>query len=104
MLHTYLRIFRHYNTLPGSIISKLLDSISSGLQALVDTVVKDLEVGDRGQDVTYRAPLEIYAFLLQWFCAVAEQHTSKGGTETAMAAPTKTKVRYAARASYVGFL
>lgn len=55
--------------------------------------MKDLDVGDRGQDITYRGPLEIYAFLLQWFCAVAEQHTSKGGTDVAIAGPTKAKVR-----------
>jgi len=74
-------------------VSKMLDSISSGFQAVVETVTKDLDVGDRGQDVTYRAPLEIYAFLLQWFCTAAERHASKGGADISIAASTKTKVR-----------
>src|ERR1700733_14777941 len=72
----------------------MLDSISSGFQTVVETVTKALDVGDRGQDATYRSPLEIYAFLLQWFCAAAERHASKGGADISIAAPTKAKVRY----------
>ena len=84
---------RHFNTLPGSIISKMLDSICSGLQVGVETVMKELDVGDRSEGVTYRTPLETYAFLLQWFCAAAEQHSSKSGTDVAIAVPSKSKVR-----------
>ena len=55
--------------------------------------MKELDVGDRSEGVTYRTPLEIYVFLLQWFCAAAEQHSSKSGTDVAIAVPSKSKVR-----------
>lgn len=83
---------RHFETLQGSVISKLLDSISSGLQAAVEAIGRDLDAGERGQDSPHRTPLEIYAFLLQWFSTAAERRSSKDGTDFPAAITSKAKV------------
>lgn len=70
----------------------MLDSISSGLQAAVEATSRDHDSGDRSQDAVNRAPMEIYAFLLQWFAAAAERHTPKDGADAPTTATTKAKV------------
>lgn len=47
-------------------MSKLLDSISTGLATQVEAALKD-------DDVAHREPLERYALLLQWFVSAAEK-------------------------------
>jgi condensin complex subunit 1 len=56
-------------------MSKLLDSISSGLAAQVDATMRDVESEEHQQQqfVVHRAALEMYAFLLQWFVSAAEK-------------------------------
>ena len=59
--------------MPGTIMSKLLDSISSGLQAELDATMRDVDQGDREGYMSHKTPLEKYAFLLQWFVTAAEK-------------------------------
>lgn len=54
-------------------MSKLLDSISSGLQAQLDATIRDVEHEDQQTCLTHKTPLEMYAFLLQWFVSAAEK-------------------------------
>ena len=56
-------------------MSKLLDSISSGLQAEVDATQRTLDSHD--VDLTtlteHKRPLEHYSFLIQWFVLAADK-------------------------------
>jgi condensin complex subunit 1 len=54
-------------------MNKLLDSISSGLAAQVEATAHDVEHEDPQTVAGHRAPIEIYAFLLQWFVSAAEK-------------------------------
>jgi condensin complex subunit 1 len=58
---------------PGPIMSKLLDSISSGLQAELEATLRDIETGDQQTYIAHKSPLEMYAFLLNWFVTAAEK-------------------------------
>lgn len=73
-------------------MSKLLDSICSGLQTATESIVRDLDSREGGQDSVDATPIEIYAFLLQWFSTAAERHTPKQHDSDHVAASTKTKV------------
>jgi hypothetical protein len=87
----YPRDFRHFDKLPSNIISKLLDSICSGLLASVEGIVFELESRKDDHGSADIITVEIFAFLLQWFSAAAERHTPKDG-EDMTAAVIKTKV------------
>lgn len=69
----YRYLLKHSATLPGSIMSKLLDSMSSGLQAELDATMRDVEQGDQQGYMSHKTPLEMYVFLLQWFVTAAEK-------------------------------
>lgn len=66
-------------------MSKLLDSISSGLQAELDATVRDVEQGDQQAYMAHRIPMEMYAFLLQWFVLAAEKVRSSEEEDVAPA-------------------
>jgi condensin complex subunit 1 len=81
-----------------------MDSILSGFQAQVDTASRVIESGDPQSIISRRLPLEMYAFLLQWFFSAAEnipkdqEHNSpvkpkrgKGGKATASGRGAKSK-------------
>lgn len=82
-------------------MSKLLDSISSGLAAQVDAAARDAEVdshgGDQGQGsvfATHKAALEMYAFLLLWFVSAAEKVKAAPGEDDGTGGtPAPAKVR-----------
>ena len=68
-------------------MNKLLDSVASGLLSEYESTMKDLEVGDPEAIASHRTPLEIYAFLLQWFVSAAEKVKSRDDDDVAAAAP-----------------
>lgn len=73
-------------------MSKLLDSISSGLAAQVDATVRDVEQEDQQTFMAHKAPLEMYAFLLQWFVSAAEKVKAPAGEEEpATPAPARAR-------------
>jgi condensin complex subunit 1 len=72
-------------------MSKVLDSISSGLFAQVDATLRDVEHEDQQTFMTHKAPLEMYAFLLQWFVIAVEK--VKSSNEETPAAPPPAKSR-----------
>ena len=83
---------RHSSTLPVSALSKLFDSITSGLSAAVDSTQKSIDSDDQDSFTTHRKILEAYAFLLNWFVTRAAE---KGGKaeEDAPPPPSKSKVQ-----------
>lgn len=72
-------------------MSKLLDSISTGLATQVDATVRDVEQEDQQTFMTHKSPLEMYAFLLQWFVSAAEKVKAPGEEEVAAPAPTRAR-------------
>ena len=62
-------------------MSKLLDSISSGLQAEVDSTQRTLDSPDVDPATLteHKGPLEQYCFLLQWFVLTAEKVAQSQG-------------------------
>ena len=75
-------------------MSKLLDSILSGLLASVEVINRELDGSERGGqeiDSALRVPLEMYAFLLQWFATAAERHSPH--SDDTIATTSKSKVR-----------
>lgn len=67
-------------------MNKLLDSVASGLLSEFESTMKDLDIGDPESIAAHRTPLEMYAFLLQWFVSATEKVKS-GNDEDAPAAP-----------------
>lgn len=58
-------------------MNKLLDSVTSGFLAEYEAAQRDLDSGDSELYSSHRAPLEMYAFLLQWFVSAAEKVKSR---------------------------
>lgn len=69
----YCSLLKHSEFVPGSVMNKLLDSITSGLSTQLDSARKDIQNEDQQVYRTHKAPLEMYAFLLQWFVQAAEK-------------------------------
>ena len=65
-------VLKHSISVTGPIMNKVLDSIASGLQGEVDSVMRDLDSGDHEACFTHKIPLEKFAFLLYWFVTVAD--------------------------------
>ncbi len=85
--------YRYYDSLPSPLVSKLLDSVLSGLLASVEAISRELdsERGGQEMDSGLRVPLEMYAFLLQWFAAAAERHSPQADGDP-VATASKSKV------------
>lgn len=79
----YRSLLKHSEHLQGATMSKFLDSICSAFQAQVDAT---MEQEDSQALLEHRAPLEMFAFLLQWFVSAAEK-VKASGEEEAPAVP-----------------
>jgi condensin complex subunit 1 len=66
-------VLKYSSSVPGSVMNKVLDSISSGLQGELEGTIRDVESGDQAAYMAHKLPLELYAFLLQWFVTAAER-------------------------------
>ncbi|KAF8155920.1 non-SMC mitotic condensation complex subunit 1-domain-containing protein [Crassisporium funariophilum] len=69
----YRSLLKHSDQIPGAIMTKLLDSVSSGFQAELESTSRDLDAGEQQAYMAHRTPLEMYAFLLNWFVSAAEK-------------------------------
>jgi condensin complex subunit 1 len=78
----YSSLLKHSDNLQGPIMNKILDSISSGLAAQVESTTQDLETGDQDSIREHKKAIEMYAFLLQWFVVAAEK-VKKGSEDDA---------------------
>jgi condensin complex subunit 1 len=89
---TYRSLLKHHSHLKGSVMSKMLDSISSGLAAQVDAALQDIESVDQQTAMSHRLPLEMYCFLLQWFASIADKEKPGDGDDP-ISVPPPTKGR-----------
>ena len=88
----YRSLLKHADAVQGPVMSKLLDSISSGFAAQVDATVRDVEQEDQQTFMSHKIPLEMYAFLLQWFVSAAEKVKAPAGEEEPeTAAPARAR-------------
>ncbi|KAL4072147.1 non-SMC mitotic condensation complex subunit 1-domain-containing protein [Scleroderma yunnanense] len=71
-------LLKHADAVPGPYMSKLLDSVASGFSAQLDAAIRDSKEEDQQATMTHKAPLEMYAFLLNWFVSAAEKVKSPG--------------------------
>ncbi|KAF5368830.1 hypothetical protein D9758_003038 [Tetrapyrgos nigripes] len=85
----YCSLLKYSDSISGAVMSKLLDSISSGMQSEYETTVADIGRGDDYQ--RHKMPLEMYAFLLQWFVRSAEKVRSDDGEGAPASAAPKAK-------------
>ncbi|EGO04014.1 hypothetical protein SERLA73DRAFT_69808 [Serpula lacrymans var. lacrymans S7.3] len=83
-------LLKYADAVPGPVMSKLLDSISSGFAAQIDATIRDVEEEDQQTFMAHKLPLEMYSFLLHWFVSAAEKVKSNGEEE---AAPPPSKSR-----------
>ncbi|KAI0063924.1 hypothetical protein BV25DRAFT_1906937 [Artomyces pyxidatus] len=83
-------MLKHADAIPGILMSKLLDAISSGFVAQVDAAMQDLDHEEQQVYIAHKAPIEMYAFLLQWFASAAE-NVKGTDEEAATALPTKSR-------------
>jgi len=89
---TYRSLLKHHSHLKGSVMNKMLDSLSSGLATQVDAAVHDIESEDQQIAMSHRLPLEMYCFLLQWFVSIANEGKPAEG-EDPISVPLPTKGR-----------
>ncbi|KAF8644919.1 hypothetical protein AX16_008201 [Volvariella volvacea WC 439] len=83
----YRSLLKYSEALPGNIMSKLLDSITSGFQSEFEATMRDIDSGDQDSYTARRIVLEMYAFLLQWFSMAAEKTRSTDEEGAASVAP-----------------
>ncbi|KAH9478251.1 Condensin complex subunit 1 [Psilocybe cubensis] len=91
IFNAYRSLLKHPNAVPGPVMSKLLDSISSALQAELEATQRDVETGDPQVCANHKMPLEMYAFLLYWFVIASEKVKASEETEAAPAKGRKGK-------------
>ncbi|KAG5641739.1 hypothetical protein DXG03_004311 [Asterophora parasitica] len=82
----YRSLLKHSKAVPGPIMSKLLDSISSGLQTEQEATSRDIDQGDQQGYMSHKLSLELYGFLLDWFVSAAEK-VKKSDEDDAPSAP-----------------
>ncbi|KZT37014.1 hypothetical protein SISSUDRAFT_988305 [Sistotremastrum suecicum HHB10207 ss-3] len=72
----YRSLLKYADHLAGNVLSGLLDSITSALQAELDATTRDIDTDASEAIPHHREPMEKFAFLLLWFVIVAERNTS----------------------------
>jgi condensin complex subunit 1 len=87
----YRSVLKHSDMVPGQIMTKLLDSLSSGLQSELEATLRDIDTGDQETYMAHKTPLEMYAFLMHWFVIAVEKVKvrEEDGPPTAAAAKPK---------------
>ncbi|KAF5379043.1 hypothetical protein D9615_006036 [Tricholomella constricta] len=88
----YRSLLKHSKAVPGPIMSKLLDSISSGLQAELEATMREIDQGDQQGYMLHKLPLELYGFLLHWFVSAVEK-VKQSDDDDAISAPPPPKAR-----------
>lgn len=81
ILDIFRSLLKHADVVPGPCMSKLLDSIASGFSTEIDAAVRDSKEEDQQAAMSHKTPLEMYAFLLNWFAAAADKVKSPGEGE-----------------------
>lgn len=82
-------VLKHSTSISGTLMNKVLDSLTSGIQSEIDATIRDIESGEQATDSSHRIPLELFGFLLQWFVTAAEH--IKGGDGASVAPAPKAR-------------
>ncbi|KAF8524318.1 non-SMC mitotic condensation complex subunit 1-domain-containing protein [Hysterangium stoloniferum] len=87
----YRSLLKGIDALNSATISKLLDSISSGLLGEVDAAQRTLDTPDADSTALseHKRPLEYYAFLLQWFVLAADKVVQARGPPSPSSKPKR---------------
>jgi condensin complex subunit 1 len=85
----YRSILKHVDLVSGVAMSKILDSISSGLASELEVTMRDVDNADQQSYMAHKLPLELYAFLLHWFVSAAEKVKQPEGEDAPAAAKPK---------------
>ncbi len=85
----YRSILKHVDSVSGVAMSKILDSISSGLASELEVTMRDVDNTDQQSYMAHKLPLELYAFLLHWFVTAAEKVKQPEGEDAPAAAKPK---------------
>ncbi|KAG6829705.1 hypothetical protein H0H92_003740 [Tricholoma furcatifolium] len=85
----YRSLLKHSGVVSGLIMSKLLDSLSSGLQAELDATMRDIDQGNQQGYMSHKLPLELFGFLLLWFVSAAEKFKQPDDEDMPIAAVQK---------------
>ncbi|CDZ96307.1 mitotic chromosome condensation-related protein [Phaffia rhodozyma] len=70
-------LLKYQIQLTSIVRSKLLDIILSALQSEIEAATRSLASNDPSAHLEHKTPLEMYAFLLQWFMSGAEKAAGK---------------------------
>ncbi|KAG8711565.1 Condensin complex subunit [Ceratobasidium sp. 423] len=70
----YRSLLKYSDHLSGGHLSKMLDSLLSGFQAEANSASNDVDADDNESFSHHRSTLEMYAFLLHWFCVTTDKH------------------------------
>ena len=73
-------------------MTKLLDSLLSGLQAEVEAASRDIDEGEQQVLAEHKITLEMFAFLVRWF-VLAAQNVKQSDEGDVLASPTPAKGR-----------
>ncbi|KAJ3479305.1 hypothetical protein NLI96_g9147 [Meripilus lineatus] len=87
----YRSLLKYSESLQGTTMSKLLDSITSAFQSHIDQTLSDVEQEDQQVFMSHKVPLEMYAFLLHWFVLAAEKVKASGDEDVPVAPPSRSK-------------
>ena len=79
------------DVVPGILMSKLLDVITSGFAAEVDAAAQDIDHEDQQTCAAHKVPIEMYAFLLNWSARSAEKVNTPHEDAPAAGAPAKSR-------------
>jgi condensin complex subunit 1 len=71
-------------------MSKMLDALLSAFGAQIDAAIRDSKEEDQQIVMAHKLPLEMYAFLVNWFVGAAEKVKAMG-EEDAPPAPVKAR-------------
>ncbi|CAE6439777.1 unnamed protein product, partial [Rhizoctonia solani] len=87
----YRSLLKHSERLSGGHLSKMLDSLLSGFQAEANSASNDVDADDNESFSHHRSTLEMYAFLLHWFCVCATAEKPKDEDGAVAAKPKRGK-------------
>ncbi|RPD66651.1 hypothetical protein L226DRAFT_557654 [Lentinus tigrinus ALCF2SS1-7] len=89
----YRSLLKHSASLQGTHMTKILDSISSAYIAQVEATARDVDEEDQQTFMVHKMPLEMYAFLLNWFVTAAEKVKAAGEEDAPAPAPKPKRGR-----------
>lgn len=68
-------------------MNKLLDSVFSSMGVEIESAARDMEADDPHVFTAHKAPLEMYAFLINWISSAAEAVKTPGEEGAAASKP-----------------